>query len=110
MTEADWAKFIAGAKKKQNSANESAKPAPQAEPKEFCSPLHIEIGIFYHCMSSGDFNRMDDPAVKDALSSMTDAGLLVYTPDGGRKYHSTEGLKIWVKRLCGVPFPQQEWR
>lgn len=72
------------------------------------SPLEIEIALHYHCRSD-EFPRLDAPACKTAVETMVDAGLLIETPQGTRKYQGTEGLAMYVRELGNVNWPRRIW-
>lgn len=82
------------------------------------SLLTIEIAIHY-CRTptqAGDYGvsegREAAPAVKEARERLEKAGLLRFIarpPEHPRNYEATDGCHVWLKALCAVPFPVQQW-
>jgi hypothetical protein len=74
------------------------------------SPLYIEIGLHYYARTTdfrnGDFSA---PAVRDAVKSFVEYGMLKPADGTGTKYEATEALNVWVRALCAVNWPVQRW-
>lgn len=69
-------------------------------------PLMIEMAIHYAVTApeAGDFRNIDGAAQKEFAAILVNNGLL--RPSGGeRLYEPTEGLELWVKRICQAPMP-----
>jgi hypothetical protein len=83
------------------------------------TPLQIEIALHYwtrttdYGLGNGD-NNFDAPAVVSQRNEMLRAGLLnandttVY-PQHTRNYAPGPALECYIKALCALPWPVQQW-
>lgn len=74
------------------------------------TPLEISILLHYHTRP-GDFRDGDFGAslVRPTLEAFVDLGLLKRGGDRGEQYAATAGCRCYVKALCAVPRPVQQW-
>lgn len=81
------------------------------------TPLHILIGIHYHCSGDGlDYcagtPHGESETTKEYCAEMVAAGLLKENHGASavnRKYEPAEGLPVWIDALQDVPFPALKW-
>ena len=80
------------------------------------TPLHLEIILHYHSRVNdwrdGDFSA---PVAITYLMDLVDMGLLFVNPDyevleNVVRFLPTERLHVFVKHLCKLPLPIDEWR
>ena len=75
------------------------------------TPLQIEIALHYHCCP-GDYDpeRLDAPAVKEALEGFVECGLLRRSTRSGQFYEGVNTpLTMYVEALCKVQLPELKW-
>lgn len=75
------------------------------------SPLRIEIALHYYTIP-GDYDpeRLDAPAVKEAIQDYIEAGLLQVSAREGQRFEGVdEALSVYVEALCSVPLPVLKW-
>lgn len=70
------------------------------------SPNDIEVLLHCHC-TPGPHQRLDAPAVLDAVTRFLDAGLIERVAPS--EYRTTEGGRVLVEALCAVPWPVRRW-
>jgi hypothetical protein len=81
------------------------------------APLHILIGIHYHCSGSGEdyaqgTEHGNSTGTAECIQDLIDAGLLKSNHGASavrRKFEPTEGLAVWIDGLCRTPFPELKW-
>lgn len=77
------------------------------------TPLHIEIAMHYHCRTGQYEMVTTNETRRQYADDLVDAGMLKRVPGPGPQatveYASTPGLAVWIKAICSVPFPVQQW-
>lgn len=82
------------------------------------SPLALSIAIHYLTRSDAEYAADDQrhwtsAPVQEAIAQFLDYGLLderkVARADQAR-YVGTDGLAVWIRAVCSVPFPVRETR
>ncbi len=71
------------------------------------TPSDINVLIHYYAFS-GPHDRVDAPAVREAITTFIERGLMVRDQNGNISV--TEGGRVLVQALCAVPFPVQKWQ
>lgn len=74
------------------------------------SPNDIDVLLHYH-RSPEPHDRLDAPAVQEAIRVFVAAGLLKLGSSSGPTdtYEITEGGMMLVEQLCAVPWPVLRW-
>ena len=77
------------------------------------NPLTLEIVIHYWITVDQDYdpNRLDAPAVKEAIELLCEAGLLVEIKGkNNTKFKPNRyAMTPYIERLCSIPFPTKIW-
>ncbi|MFA7291889.1 MAG: hypothetical protein WC023_06530 [Rhodocyclaceae bacterium] len=72
------------------------------------SPSDIEVLL--HCYYSPEpHERLEAPAVRDAIDRFLAAGLIAPNADAERTWRVTKRGEAHVRQLCALPLPEPAW-